>query len=161
MHACSRIHRKLSFQLYCGCGGQNPLIGRRIECSIFRFFELVDIIGKFPRVCAGASLLSFGLFLRSVLKFHGVGTALMRTFNLVFYSAMDLCFLGVNRTRRIGPKTFVPFLDKDSGGSVSCDTQPNCRTLSKVAAALLSPPFFCLLSGCSPTFQCGVSDFSN
>ena len=40
-----------------------------MECSFFRFFELSDILGKFPRVSAGASLLSFGLFLRSVLNF--------------------------------------------------------------------------------------------
>ena len=32
--------------LYCGRGQQNPLIGRRIERSFFRFFELIDIIGK-------------------------------------------------------------------------------------------------------------------
>ena len=36
------------------------LIGRRKECSFVRFFELTDILGKFPRVSAGASLLSFG-----------------------------------------------------------------------------------------------------
>ena len=60
------------------------------ECNFFSFFELVDIHRKFPCISAGASLLSFGLFLKSVLKFHGVGTALMRTFWLVFDSAMDL-----------------------------------------------------------------------
>ena len=34
----------------------------------------------------------------------------------------------VNRTRRIGPKTFVRLfreIDADSGGSASCDTQPD------------------------------------
>ena len=42
----------------------------------------------------------------------------------------------MNRTRRIGPETFVPFreIDTDSGGSASFDTQPNCR---KVFAKLL------------------------
>ena len=36
----------------------------------------------------------------------------------------------MNRTRRIGPKTFVLFrkIDKDSGGCVSWNTHPNCRT---------------------------------
>ena len=29
-------------RLYCGCGGQNPLIERRKECSFFLFFELKD-----------------------------------------------------------------------------------------------------------------------
>ena len=56
--------------------------------------ELVDILGKFPRVSAGASLLSFSLFQRSVLKFESVGTSLMRNFDLYFFQAMHLCFLG-------------------------------------------------------------------
>ena len=48
----------------------------------------------------------------------------------------------VNRTRRIGPKTCVPLLEiaADSGGSTSCDTQLNCRTLFTTATALLSSP---------------------
>ena len=55
-----RVHHKLSFlRLYCGCGRHNPLIERRIACSFFRFFELKDFLGKFPRVSADASLLSF------------------------------------------------------------------------------------------------------
>ena len=55
---------------------------------------------------------------------------------LVFYSAMDLCFLWCwrsvafeNCTRRVGPKTFGLFrkIDEDSGGSMSWNTQPNFR----------------------------------
>ena len=41
-----------------------------MECSFVLFFELVDILGKFPHVSAGASLLSFSLLLRSVLNFQ-------------------------------------------------------------------------------------------
>ena len=42
--ACSGVHHKLSFlRLYCGCGRQHPLIGRRTECSFFSFFELFQI----------------------------------------------------------------------------------------------------------------------
>ena len=44
-----------------------------------------------PRV---PSLLSFSLFLRPILKFHSAGTALMRNFDLNFFRATDLCFLG-------------------------------------------------------------------
>ena len=49
----------------------------------------------------------------------------------------------VNRTRRTGPNTCVPFLEifTESGGSVSCDTQLNCRALLTMATALLSSPF--------------------
>ena len=50
--------------------------------ALSSFFELRDILGKSPRVSAGASLLSFSLFPRSVLKFHSEGTALMRKFDL-------------------------------------------------------------------------------
>ena len=43
MHACSRVHHKLPFlRFYCGCDQQTPLIGRRIECCVVRFFELKD-----------------------------------------------------------------------------------------------------------------------
>ena len=63
----------------------------------------------------------------------------------------------MNRTCRICPKKFVPFRknDENSGGSVSCNTQPNCRTSFTVATALLSPSFIGLLFGCSSTFLCG------
>ena len=61
---------------------------------VFSFFELIDILDKSPRISAGASLLSFSLLLRSVLKFHSVGSALTRKFDLFFISAMSLCFLG-------------------------------------------------------------------
>ena len=95
MHACSGIYHKISFLgFYCGCGRQNPLINMRTECSFVLFFELVNMFGKSPRVSAGASLLSFSLSRRSVLEFHSVGTSLMRNFDLYFYSAMGLYFLG-------------------------------------------------------------------
>ena len=55
----------------------------------------------------------------------------------------------MNRTRRTGPNTFVPFREivSDSGGSASCDTQPICRTLFTIATALCHHPFsaFCLV----------------
>ena len=166
MHACSGVHHKLSFlRLYCGCGRQNPLIGRRIECSFFRFFVLIDILGKSPRVSAGASLLSLGLFLRSVLKFHSVGTALMRTFDLCFVQRWTFVFSDGCLTQRSSceshssnrPQNFVSFreITTDSGGSASCDMQPNFRTLFTRATALLSPPFFGLLLGRSSTVQYG------
>ena len=54
----------------------------------------------------------------------------------------------VNRTRQIGPETCVPFREiaADSGGSTSCDTQPNCRTSFNMATALWSSPFFRLFA---------------
>ena len=125
------------------------------KCVAFAlFFELTDV----------ASLLSFSLLLRSVLKFYRAGIALMRNFDLYFiqrWTIVSRIFAWrsaalVNRTRRIGPNTFAPFrkIIEDSGGSVSCNTQPNCRTSFAGATALLSPLFFGFFFGCSSTIQC-------
>ena len=93
MHACSEIYHKLSLlQFYGGCGLHNPLFGRRIECSFVLFFELVKKFGKIPCLAAGAPLLSFSLFLRSVFKFHSVGTSLMRNFDLYFSKRWSFIF---------------------------------------------------------------------
>ena len=97
MHTCSGIYHKLSFlRFYCGRGRQKPLIGSRIECSSVLFLKLANIFGKSPRVSAGASLLSFNLFLE-ILKFHSVGTALMRKFDLYFTERWYFCVLGCLR----------------------------------------------------------------
>ena len=148
MHAGSRIRHKLSFlRLYGGCGGQNPLIGRRTACIFFRFFELKDILGKFPRVSAGASLLSFGLFLRSVLKFHGVGTALKRTFDLDFSQATDLSFLDAVHPSRIVLVELIPapLCPSEKSIQMLAAQRPVIRNPTGVhfftiATALLSPP---------------------
>ena len=85
LHACSRKYHKLYFfGGYCGCGRQNPLIGGRKECSFLFLSGLKDFPGKFPRITAGASLLSCSLSSRSVLKFLSVGTSLMKNFDLYF-----------------------------------------------------------------------------
>ena len=47
----------------------------------------------------------------------------------------------VNRTYRIGFSMFELFrkIDEDFGGSISWNTQPNCRVIFNIATALLSP----------------------
>ena len=82
----------------------------------------------------------------------------MRTFDLYLFKwwsffSRILAWRSVdclNRTRRIDPRTFMPFREivAHSGGSASCDTQPNCRTSFTVATALLSSLFsaFCLMA---------------
>ena len=107
---------------YGGCGQHNPLIGRRIECSFVLFFALEYISGKIPCLATGAVLLSFSLFLRSVLKFHCEGTSLMRNFDLYFSKRCPLFSRihawrsvdRVNRTRRIDPNTFCIGFPRDS-----------------------------------------------
>ena len=156
MHACSGIYHKLSFlRFYGGCALQNPLIGGWIEC-IFRFFELLDILGKIPRVSAGASLLSFSPFLRSVLILTSVGTSLIRNFDLHFSKRWSLIFSDTCLTwRRLCesyssnwsqklyasgfPRYFTLFGSSD--GSESCETQHNWGTVFIIATAPLSSLF--------------------
>ena len=78
----------------------NPLLDRRIECSFNLFFELVNIFGMSPRVTAGAWLLSFSLSSRSVLKFHSVGTSLIRNFDVHFTKRWTFIFSDTCLTRR-------------------------------------------------------------
>ena len=95
MHTRSWINHKLSFlRFYGGCGRHNPLIGGRMECSFVLVFELVNMSGKIPCLVAGASLLSFSLFWRPVLKKKkkSVWTSLMRNFHLYFSKRWSFIF---------------------------------------------------------------------
>ena len=87
MHTSSGIHHKLSFlwfivdaasKIDSSVGEKNIAFPFSLSFKIFLF--------KSPRVSAGASLLSISLLLRSVLKFHSLGTALMRNFDMIFPS---------------------------------------------------------------------------
>ena len=51
------------------------------EKNVALSFWHVNMSGKIPCFAADASLLSFSLFFRSVLKFHSVATSLMRKFD--------------------------------------------------------------------------------
>ena len=97
VHPCSGIYHKLFF--FCGCGRYHPVLRKWIECSFVFLFELLDFLGKFPRVSAGASLLSCSLSWRSVLKFHSVGTSLMRNFDLYFPDRRTFIFSDVCLTQ--------------------------------------------------------------
>ena len=131
VHDCSGIYHKLSFLgVYCGCGRQNPLLRRWIECSFVFLFEIEDFPGKFPRISAGTSLLSCSLFWRSVPKFSQRRDFADEECWLVFSQATDLFFSRmfawrdaalVNRTRRVDSVSLLPFLEivAESGGSMS------------------------------------------
>ena len=62
----------------------------------------------------------------------------------------------VNRTYRIGFSMFELFrkIDEDFGGSISWDTQPNCRVFFSIATAILSPLFLDFMLGCSSICRC-------
>ena len=61
----------------------------------------------------------------------------------------------VKLTHQIGFRVFELFrkIDEDVG-SMSWNTQPNCRVIFSIATALLSPFFLDLLQGCSSTWRC-------
>ena len=61
-----------------------------------------------------------------------------------------------NLTHWIGFRMFEPFrkIDQDFGGTISWNTQPNCRVHFSMATALLSPFFSDFLPGCSSTWWC-------
>ena len=140
MHTSSGIYHKLSFlQLFCWCSWQYPFFRGRIECSFVVFFELVNVFGKIPCLASGASLLSFSLFIGPVLKFHSVGTSLIRNFDLYFLSngpfiSPDTCLTqrrlcdsyssnwSQNFLHRVSPRLFW-----NSCHSESCETQNQVR----------------------------------
>ena len=93
--ACSAVHHKISFlRLYCGCGRQNPLIGRRKECCFALFIELLDMLGKFPTRLRGFIASVFQCPPEICPQISRRRDCADENLWLVFYSAMDLCFLG-------------------------------------------------------------------
>ena len=69
--------RSLGFRV--DAGRQAPISRRRVECrSLYAPFIFNTFLGQLPGCFAGTLLLSLCLFLRPILKFWSVGTALMR-----------------------------------------------------------------------------------
>ena len=105
VHVRSGIYHKLTFfGFYCGCGRVYPLLRRWIECSFVFCFEKKDFLDQLPRISAGASLLSCSLSWRSVLKFHCVGTSLMRNFDIYFSQRWSIFSFGAPTL--LGPSPF-------------------------------------------------------
>ena len=88
-----------------------------------------------------------------VLKFHGVGTSLMRNFDIYFSQRWSFLFPDTRLTQRRLSESyalnwFQDFLHRGfhdtlrlfeiSNDSDSCETQPNCGTVFTTAAAFLS-----------------------
>ena len=67
--------------------------------ALSSFFGLTYFLGQFPRISASASLLSFSLSWRSVLKFHSEGTSPMRNFDLNFTKRRTFMFSDVFLTQ--------------------------------------------------------------
>ena len=81
-----------------GAGKLHSLVGeKKAALSVSLSFKILLAIS--PRVSAHIAL-SFNLLLRSVLKFHGVVTALMRKFDLYFTERWSFGFSDVCVTLR-------------------------------------------------------------
>ena len=101
MHTNARIYHKLSFlRLLCWRSREYPFFRGRVECYLVFLLELVYVFGKVPCLASGTSLLSFSLFMGPVLKFHSVGTPLMRNFDLYFSERWSLLFPDTCLTQR-------------------------------------------------------------
>ena len=93
MHTRSWNYHKLSFlRLVCWRSREYPFLRGKIEYSLVFFCELVHVFGKIPSLASGTSLLSFSLFMGPVLKFHSVGTSLMRNFDIYFSQRRSFLF---------------------------------------------------------------------
>ena len=93
-----------------------------------------------------------------VNKFQTVRTALMENFDLYLTDRWTFAFslLWIARVELV-PNLFGNFQERhtDSGGSASCDTQPNCWALFTIATALFCHhPSSSFYFGCCSTFRC-------
>ena len=144
MHSRSWINCKLLFfRLFCWRSWEYPFLRGKVECSLVLFFEPVYVLGKIPCLASGTSLLSFSLFLRSILQFHSVGTSLMRNFDIYFSQWWSFFFqdtrLTLRRLRESYPLNwFRDFLHRwETSASETCDTQPYCDTLFTTSHTIL------------------------
>ena len=131
MHRGSTIYHKLSIVLFRGrwCWW-TPNLPRRVECSFVLFFELGDAFCHF-RNSAGASFLLQGFLSRSVLKFRGIRTALMKISTLKSHLAMDplihefscaaMYLLSIARCASV-PKILCPSVQSNWISSSLCET---------------------------------------
>ena len=144
---------KCSFlRFYYGWRWETPFVGRWEKVALCFSLSFKDVLGTSPRVSAGTPLLSLGLP-ETYPQISRRTDCADEELWLEFFTATDPCFSRkfawhcvafVNRTRWNDLKTFVLFrkIGKDSGGSVSWNTQTNCRASFNIAAALLSPSLF-------------------
>ena len=160
VHWCSGIYKEFSFHHTSFFYWETPNFGRWEKSSFafsLSFGTLLSILHASPR--AQRSCLSVSFWDRSCVQ-----TALMRIFDLNHserWTLLSRMFAWRSAafekcTRRIGPKTYELFRQSvvDFGGSISWNTQPNCRVLFSIATALLSPFFSDFLLGCSSTWRC-------
>ena len=167
MHACSRIHHKLSFLVfYCGCGQHNSLLSRWQNVTLSSLFERMDLLGKFSTRLRGRIALVFRSLPEIGPQISRRGDCADENFRLVFYSAMDLCILGclldIAQLSWIVLVELVPKLVCPSLRSIQilAAQRPVTRNPT-VALSFQQLLHFChhpssaFFFGCSSTFQCG------
>ena len=158
MHTSSGIYRKLScFWLFSWCNRQYPFFRGRVECSLLflMFLSRFHALLWAHRCCLSVSSWDHSSnFTACWLRWWGILTCIFPSDGPLFsrilaWRSVDC----VNRTRRIGPKTYgIKFFPHcmplwESSDYESCETQPNCGTIFTLAIACLSSLFlpFCEL----------------
>ena len=151
----------LSIRFYYGWRWETPFVSRWENCGFVSFLWVLRYswpinLHASPRAHRS---LSFNLLLRPILKFQSVGSAMMRNFDLNFSQRRTFVFSDACVTLRSFCEPYssdwFPRLvcssvkvDKDSGGSVSWNTQPNGRTFFKIYPLhLCHHPFSVILLG--------------
>ena len=89
-----------SYGSFCFHNREDPFFRQRVECSLFVRLELVFVFGKVPCLASGTSLLSLSLFMGPVLKFHCLGTSLMKIFDIYFSKRQPFLFPDTQVTQR-------------------------------------------------------------
>ena len=147
VHWRSGVDNKFSFLRFQRWCKQAPIFRRWEECCSFMLLYFQHTFDQLPRCFAGTLLLPLCLLLRPILKSWSVGATLMKFTwpSEGFWSRMSAwsATAFVNFTRRIGFRMseLVRKIDEDFGGSISWNTQPNCRVIFNIATALLSSFF--------------------
>ena len=118
------------------------------NAAVFCSFNFRTLLARAPSCFAGTLLLPLCLLLRPILKFWSVGATLMMVHLGISYRAKDFGLefwydvqrpAPVNFTRWIGFCMSELFrkIDEDFGGSISSNTQPNCRVFDESCIMLL------------------------
>ena len=139
-----------------GAGRHHSLANEK-KVALSFFFERKDILGlshASPRTYASClSVSSWDLssnFKAYTLRWWGTLTCVLFSDGPLFSLMLAWrCVAFVNRTRRVDPKTFVLFREngKDSGGSLSRNSQPKCRASFNIVSALFVTILFLFFAG--------------
>ena len=155
VHRRSGVYNKISFLWFKVDGEGKHQFSESEKNVVLCFFFNFKIHLAFFHAASRAyrSCLSVSCWDRCS-NFGALEDHLGKLFQAMFFWSRMLAWRNTalaNWTRRIGFNMFELFrkIVVDFGGSISWNTQPNCRVFFKKATAILSPFFLDFLLGCS------------